>query len=200
MLDPLVRRLIDPPLKGVAPHVPISPNAMTLIGFVCGLVCFVAIIKGEFVGALIALICSRFADGLDGALARQKQQVSDRGAYLDIVSDFLIWALLPLGFAIYAPHNAFMAAVLLSAFAMSMTVFLGFAIIAEKRGLTSEAQGKKSFFYQFGLIEGTETILFFIYVLLFPKYFIAASGFFAVAIFISVILRVLIAVKLLGEN
>ena len=51
--------------------------------------------------------------------------------------------------------SAIAAAVLLSSFSMSMTVFLAFAIMAEKRGLETNTQGYKNFFYIAGLAEGT---------------------------------------------
>ena len=193
MLDPYIRPLIDPPLKiaarFIAPH--ISADAMTIIGFACGLACFFAIAAGANVLALSFLLVSRLADGLDGAIARQGAGNGTHwGGYADIVADFLIWALLPLGFVFYDTSNSVAAAVLLSAFAMSMTVFLAFAIVAEKRGLETQAQGRKSFFYMAGLAEGTETIAFFAFVCLVPSAFAFAAYVFAVVVFVSVIGRV----------
>ena len=46
--------------------------------------------------------------------------------------------------------------------------FLSFAALAAKRGLTTEAQGKKSFYYAAGLAEGGETIAVFIAFCLWP--------------------------------
>ena len=46
-----------------------------------------------------------------------------------------------------------------------------FAVIAGKRGATTEAHGKKSFFYSTGLAEGTETIAVFIAMCLWPAWF-----------------------------
>ncbi|MEC8545610.1 MAG: CDP-alcohol phosphatidyltransferase family protein, partial [Pseudomonadota bacterium] len=156
MLDSLMRRLIDPPLKGAAAIWPrkISANQITIFGLLLGVGCFLAIITNAMTAALTLLILNRLADGLDGAVARA-QTPSDLGAYLDIVSDFMLWGLLPIGFIILDSKNAIAAAVLLSSFSMSMTVFLAFAIMAEKRGLETDAQGTKSFFYVAGLAEGT---------------------------------------------
>ena len=172
MLDPFMRRLIDPPLNGVAAIWPrkISANQITIFGLVLGVACFLAIAINTMTAALILLALNRLADGLDGAVARA-QTPSELGAYLDIVSDFVLWGLLPIGFIILDSDNAIAAAVLLSSFSMSMTVFLAFAIMAEKRGLETDAQGTKSFFYVAGLAEGTETIAFFVLILLYPDYF-----------------------------
>ena len=115
------------------------------------------------------------------------------GAYLDIVSDFILWAILPLAFILHDMRNAFAAALLLSSFAMSMTVFLAFAIQAEKRGTVSEAQGKKGFYYLAGLAEGTETILFFIAALLYPQNFAPLALLFAAFVFLSVCGRLIVS-------
>lgn len=196
MLDSTLRKLIDPPLNAVANVVSgkISANSITIGGFFIGIGCFYAITQGQFGLALALLALNRLADGLDGAVAR-RNGATDLGAYLDIVSDFLLWALLPLGFVLYDTHNAFAATVLLSSFAMSMTGFLAFAIQAEKRGQTTEAQGKKGLYYLAGLAEGTETIVFFAFTLLYPAYFAQAALIFAAFVYLSVLGRIIVSIR-----
>ena len=46
-----------------------------------------------------------------------------------------------------------------------------FSIIAEKHEISSTAHGQKAFFYLGGLTEGTETIIFYIIICLFPEHF-----------------------------
>ena len=200
MLDPLMRRLIDPPLKGAAAVWPrrISANQITIFGLVLGVGCFLAIATNAMTAALTLLALNRLADGLDGAVARA-QTPSDLGAYLDIVSDFVLWGLLPIGFIILDSNNAIAAAVLLSSFSMSMTVFLAFAIMAEKRGLETDAQGNKNFFYIAGLAEGTETIAFFAIVIIWPGAFIPAAFVYAGIVYLSVIGRVASSYLILKE-
>lgn len=194
MLDSVARKLIDPPLNALANGLSdrISANSITIVGFFIGILSFIAIIKGQFALALVFLLINRFCDGLDGAVAR-RSGATDLGAYLDITADFLLWALLPVGFALYDPVLALPAAILLSSFAMSMTVFLAFAMLAEKRGLSSEAQGKKGFYYLAGLAEGTETIGFFIFVLAVPTYFATAALIFAAFVYLSVLGRIIVS-------
>ena len=191
MLDPLMRRLIDPPLKGLAAIWPrrVRADQITISGFVLGIGCFLAIATNSLTAALILLGLNRLADGLDGAVARA-QSPSELGAYLDIVADFALWGLLPIGFIILDSDNSVAAAVLLSSFSMSMTVFLAFSIMAEKRGLETDAQGRKSFFYVAGLAEGTETITFFAIVIIWPGAFIPAAFLYAGIVYMSVIGRV----------
>ena len=201
MLDSAARKLIDPPLNAVAARISpiLSANSITIIGFFIGISSFIAITQGQLMLALFFLLLNRLADGLDGAVARQSQ-ATDLGGYLDIVSDFILWALLPLGFALLAPENAFAAALLLSSFAMSMTVFLAFAIQAEKRGITDTSQGVKSFTYLAGLAEGTETIGFFLLVMLLPATFSIAALIFAGFVYLSVLGRLIVSIKLLREE
>lgn len=201
MLDSPVRKLIDPPLNAAANRFPerISANSITIIGFFLGILSFFAILEGQFTLALVFLALNRLCDGLDGAVARCHKP-SDLGAYLDIVADFLIWALLPLGFVLHDDRNALAAAVLLSSFAMSITVFLAFAMLAEKRGLSSDAQGKKGFYYLAGLAEGTETIAFFALVMLLPGLFIPAALVFAGFVYLSVLGRLIVCINQLREG
>ena len=200
MLDPFMRRLIDPPLEGVAAVWPrrVSANQITIFGFVLGVGCFLAIATNSLTAALILLGLNRLADGLDGAVARA-QSPSELGSYLDIVADFALWGLLPIGFIILDSDNSVAAAVLLSSFSMSMTVFLAFAIMAEKRGLETDAQGRKSFFYAAGLAEGTETIAFFAIVIIWPGAFIPAAFVYAGIVYVSVIGRVASSYSILKE-
>lgn len=200
MLDSGMRKWMDAPLNSAAKLFPskISANSITIVGFLIGVLSFISIMKGQFALALLFLAVNRLADGLDGAVAR-RHGATDLGGYLDITADFLLWALLPLGFMLHSPDTAFAAAILLSSFAMSMTVFLAFAVMAEKRGASSTAQGKKSFFYLAGLAEGTETIAFFAFVMVYPMYFTPAALIFAAIVYISVLGRLMVSVQQLKE-
>ncbi len=199
-----MRRLIDPPLNAAARLAPrgLTANQVTLGGLVLGFVSVYAVAQGAFLLALVLLFVNRLADGLDGALARRNEGkgATDLGAYLDIVADFLLWASLPLGFAFYQPTYALASAVLLSSFAMSMTVFLAFAILAEKRKLTSDTQGRKSFFYLAGLAEGTETIVFFAVVMLWPQHYEIGAYVFAGFVYLSVLGRIANSMATLADK
>ena len=173
MLDSKLRPIIDPPLHLLAhllAKAGVSANAMTLFGLGCGLGAAFAIYNGFFGLALLLILVSRLADGLDGPIARQKAP-DLFGAYLDIISDFIFYAAIPLAFGLADAANASAALMLLASFILSGTSFLASAILAEKMGLTSEAQGRKGFFYLEGLVEGAETILFFCAFCLFPHWF-----------------------------
>ena len=174
MLDAAARRLIDPPL-GVAAHrlcrLGIAADTVTLAGFAVGLAAIVAIGLGWYLVGLAALLINRLADGLDGAVARCSV-VTDRGGFLDIVLDFIVYSGLVFGFAVADPaQNALPAAFLIFAFMGTGSSFLAFAIMAAKRGLESSLRGTKSLYYLGGLTEGTETILLFVVACAAPRLF-----------------------------
>jgi phosphatidylglycerophosphate synthase len=196
MLDPLARRLIDPPLAALArplARAGASPDAVTLLGLLAGLACAGLVALGHMPAALLALALSRLADGLDGALARLTRK-SDRGGYLDIICDFVFYGAFPLGFAALDPAaNALAAATLLFSFYVNGAAFLAHAAIAGRRGLETRAQGEKSFYYVAGLAEGTETILVFLAMLLRPDLFAALAFGFAALCLASALARAALA-------
>lgn len=173
MLDSYVRPLIDPPLNTSGRFLArrgIKANHVTLFGFGLGLFMIPALAFQAYTAALILLLLNRLCDGLDGGVARARG-LSDFGGFLDILSDFIIYAGVVFGFALGNPAHLLPAAFLIFSFIGPITSFLAFAIIAAKRKVTTEAQGKKSFFYLSGLCEGTETFAALGLMCLFPNFF-----------------------------
>ena len=78
---------------------------------------------------------------------------------------------------------------LASCFGLTGISFLAFAAIAAKRGLETNAHGRKSFFYNTGLAEGTETIIVFILFCLWPAHFPAIAFIYAGLCIVTVIQR-----------
>ena len=201
MIDDRIRRLIDPPLARAGELIAasgIGADGITIGGCLLGLAAALAASFGQFYIALTLLIANRVADGLDGAVARATRR-TDRGAFLDIVLDFLVYATMPLGFAIWSPDtNALPAAVLLASFVANGSAFLGFSIMAERRGMTTTRQGQKSIYYLAGLAEGFETVAFMSAFCLFPSTFPILAMVFATLCWISAVGRLLLGWKLLA--
>ena len=201
MLDRHLRPLIDPPLnllgRRIARH-GVSANAVTLAGLALGVGAAGAIWFEAYLVA-IALIClSRLADGLDGAVARV-DGVTDFGGYLDITCDTAFWGMIPLAFIALDPGaHGVAGAVLILSFYINQSSFLGFAILAERRGMHTRTQGVKSLYYTSGLLEGTETILFFIILCLLPGWFIPLAYGFAALTVVTAVARVWLAGRLFG--
>lgn len=202
MLDKVMRHLIDPPLNRIGQTLAAkgaTADAVTLVGLGLGLISALAIavgLSGWLV--LIPLLAGRVADGLDGAVARAGSR-TDFGGYLDIACDFAFYGAIPLGFVIRDPAaNGVAGAFLLFSFYVNGASFLGYAIIAEKRGMQTDAQGEKSLFYADGILEGTETVLFFIALCLWPQHFVPLAWAFGSACLITATLRIYQARKAFG--
>jgi phosphatidylglycerophosphate synthase len=149
---------------------------------------------GLFYPALWFVIVNRVIDGLDGAVARASRS-SDFGGYLDIVSDFIFYSAIPLAFAVARPEAALAAAFLIFSFIGTATSFLGFAILAEKHKVTTQIRGEKAFYYLGGLTEGTETILLFLAMLVWPDYFSLMAIIFGILCWVTTATRIYAAYR-----
>ena len=195
MLDSLMGKVLGTPLAAVGRSLArrdIDATTVTLAGAAAGLLAAGTIAMGWYQFGLILFALNRLCDGLDGAVARATH-ATDFGGFLDIVVDFVIYAALAGAFALADPHHATVAVLLMVAFAGTGTSFLAFASIAAKRGL--EAHAEKSLFYLSGLTEGTETIIFFMIVCLWPEWFNTAGLVFVLACWVTVGQRIVAAYR-----
>lgn len=203
MLDGYMRKIIDPPLGWLGRNIAktgLTANAMTLIGLGFGLGAALAISQHMFMLGLVLLLLSRLADGLDGAIARASRR-TDFGGYLDISADFLFYGAIPFAFVAADPtQNALVGAFLLLAFYFNGGTFLGYAILAEKHGLTTSSRGAKSLYFTGGLLEGTETILFFVALCIWPQQFVVMAAIFGTLCMITAITRLMLAYQVFGDK
>jgi phosphatidylglycerophosphate synthase len=201
MLDGVMRRLIDPGLTKAGQALAArgaTADAVTLAGLGLGLFAAALLALGApGWAALLPLAANRIADGLDGAIARAKGK-SDFGGYLDIACDFAFYGAIPLAMVMRDPvANGVAGAFLLFTFYVNAASFLGFATMAAKRGLDSRAQGEKSLYYAAGLLEGTETIVFFGILCLWPTTFPVLAWAFGALCIVTAIARILWARRVL---
>jgi phosphatidylglycerophosphate synthase len=177
MLDSKIRPIIDPPLNGIAnllAKTPLTGTMLTIIGFLFGFMACMALLFQTYWLAVAGLILNRVCDGMDGALARARGEASDLGGYLDITLDFLIYAGIPFFAAVGLMEASayFAASFVIYSFIGTGISFLAFAIVADKRKMDDKShQGKKSFYFANGFMEGTETIIFMALICLLPQYF-----------------------------
>ncbi|TVS03822.1 MAG: CDP-alcohol phosphatidyltransferase family protein [Rhodobacteraceae bacterium] len=202
MLDRHLRPYIDPPLNrmgGVIARTGISANLVTLIGLALGLAAAATVVAEAFAVAMLLILASRLADGLDGAVARVRG-VSDFGGYLDITCDYVFYAAIPLAFVVLDPTaHGVAGAFLLLSFYVNAGSFLGFSVLAEKRRMQSDAHGLKTLYFTGGLLEGTETILFFLLLCLFPDWFAPLAWGFGMLCLITAVSRILLAAKVFRD-
>jgi phosphatidylglycerophosphate synthase len=184
----LLRPVLERGARGLL-RLGFSANAVTGIGFLIGVGAAVAIAQRRYGLGLALLLASRLCDGLDGALARLTRP-TDRGAFLDIVLDFLFYASIPLAFAISSPaERALPAAVLLAAFVGTGSSFLAYAALAERRGLRSDSYPRKGIFYLGGLTEATETLICFVLMCVLPSFFALWAYGFAALCTVTIMMR-----------
>lgn len=173
MLDPFVRKRIDPVLNSIGnklASLKVSANSITIFGFIMGLIAMFLISLNQYNISIVFICLNRIADGIDGAIARNTK-LTDFGGFLDIVCDFIIYSGIVFAFAIASPDNIFYAAFLIFSFIGPITSFLAYAIIAAKRKIDSSLRGKKSFYYLGGICEGTETAATLLLLCIFPTHF-----------------------------
>jgi phosphatidylglycerophosphate synthase len=197
MFDGMMRKIIDPGLnrigRGIAAR-GITADAVTLVGLVLGLAAAGIIAAGGSTwAALLPLLASRLADGLDGAVARASQK-TDFGGFLDIGCDFLFYGAIPLAFVLRdTAANGMAGAFLLMTFYANGSTFLAYAILAEKRGMQTTDRGEKSLYFTAGLLEGTETILFFVILCIWPWAFAPLAWTFGGLCLVTALARVMLA-------
>ncbi len=202
MLDGLARRIIDPVLNRWGRWLSDrgwQADRMTVLGLGLGLAS-AAMIGLGLPGwlALVPLLSSRIADGLDGAIARAGHK-TDFGGFLDITADFLFYGAIPFAFALRDPGmNAVAAGFVLLSFYVNGASFLGYAVLAEKHGLTTTSRGEKSLYFTAGLLEGSETIAFFAAVCLWPGLFAPLGWLFGALCLVTASARVLLAWQVFG--
>ncbi len=82
------------------PLIGLLPNIVTIIGLCAGLSAIRFAIEGDWLKSVSLLLFAGFLDGIDGRLARFFNTVSDFGAQLDSLIDFVNFGVVP-GFIIY---------------------------------------------------------------------------------------------------
>ena len=193
MLDRPAQALIAPALQAAGRWLVRhggTADAITWAGFALGLAAAACIALQQPLAGLALILVSRLMDGLDGTVARLTAP-TDRGAFLDITLDFLFYASVPLAFALADPGaNALPAAVLLAAFIGTGSSFLAFAVLAERRGLQASAYPNKGLYYLGGLTEGSETLICFALMALWPAQFAALAYGFAALCALTIATRI----------
>ena len=158
MFDALIVKRLKAPLgSAVRPldRAGLTATQLTVIGAVVGLLAATAIMLDALITAAILFSLNRLFDGLDGALARV-QGPTERGAFLDITCDFLVYSAIPLAFAIRDPDVALAAAFLLFSFVGTGSIS-GVLHFCCASSFGESGFERKSIYYLQGLTEGFET-------------------------------------------
>lgn len=153
----------------------IHPNGLTLMAFALGLTSGAFLLVGSRWLALGFWIGNRTLDGMDGLLARASGTVSDRGAYLDIMTDFFVYALIPLAIA-FGPGGKLLLApalIMIASFYVNGASWMYLSALLEKRmDRASSASGQvpTSVAMPGGIVEGGETVLAYTLLIAMPQW------------------------------
>jgi phosphatidylglycerophosphate synthase len=207
MLDPLIRDTKDRALRPIARAIgtSIHPTSITILSFLVGCVAASLLLLASYPAALLAWLLCRILDGLDGTLARLTRRQTDLGGYLDIVLDFVVYAIVPIALVAGLPEpreSEFLAlALLLGSFFVNSASWMYLAAIAEKRGAGAAASREQtSVTMPTGLIEGTETVIFFSLFILLPERVVPLFGAMAALVVLTTLQRVAWAIRHLPRS
>jgi phosphatidylglycerophosphate synthase len=194
MMDGSARKIIQPGLDRAGvwlAHRGVKADHVTIFACVIGLAAAALIALDYMIAALVLIIVSRICDGLDGSVARASRK-TDFGGYLDITLDFVFYGAVPLAFVVLDPAaNALAGAALIFSFYVNGASFLAYAIVAEKRGLSTEARGVKSIYFTTGLAEASETYIVFAIFCLWPAWFAPVAWVFAAICLYTALSRIM---------
>lgn len=173
MLDPILRpakdRLLAPLARVVSP---LPPSWITGGGLLLGLGAANAAFRGAWGLGLALWIGNRLLDGLDGLVARGRDEATDLGGLLDLLADFTVYAAIPIGLAANptAPDAMPLAVcVLLGVFYVNAASWLVPSALLERHGRGARERGEStSITIPEGLISGTETLVFYALFFLLP--------------------------------
>ncbi len=166
MIDSKLRKKVQPAFDQAAmllQKTRITPNQLTVFAFITGIIAGGAIGFNFYLVGVILLWLSGLFDVLDGTLARIQQKSSKIGAYMDLIFDRLVEAAVILGFYCSAPEHTMAYLIFFVGAMFNFTTFL-------VAGVLFNNNGNKSMHYDIGIVERTETFIFFTLMILFRVY------------------------------
>ena len=193
MFDTSLRRFKDQVGTPLAKHMSrVSPTLISMLGLAIGLFATYMAFRGQYLWALGLWILNRVLDGLDGLIARLHDKQSDFGGYVDILTDFIIYAALPIGLVAGSPSNErYLAlAFLLAAFYVNSASWMYLAAVLEKRAAHS-SDTQTTIVMPVGLIGGFETLVAYGIFLLLPSHITILFYTLAALVFITTLQRII---------
>lgn len=205
MFDEKMRLVKDTtfnPLAQLSQRVP--PWWFTAAGLLAGVVTAVTLWQQQYALGFLLWFINRVFDGLDGAVARLRGTQSDFGGYLDIVVDFVVYAVIPVGLAAgvasTATSTGSVQAITLSLIFLLCTYYVNaaswmyLAAILEKRRAVHDGR-LTTITMPAGIIGGTETIVFYTAFILFPSYLAWLFGLMGLLITATILQRLVWAAR-----
>lgn len=149
----------------------VHPNVISLVALGVGLLSAAAVVWHAYWLGLGLWLLNRVLDGLDGVVARVHHKQSDFGGYLDLFLDFIVYLAVPVAFIVAMPTtaNLWACVVLFASYYLNTMSWMSLSALLEKRHRQPTSR-LTSLEMPTGLIEGTETIIFYASFYLFSPY------------------------------
>lgn len=198
MLDEELRRGAKPfygPVAAALARRGVTGNALTVASLAIGALCLLAISLGFNFPALFLWLLNRLLDGLDGEVARLRNETSELGSFLDIAADFFMYGGFLVALAIGHPDARLALVVLFFAYYLNGSVFLALSGVLER--LKAERLTERGLHFRRSLTEGFETIVAGVLFLVFPGHVAPIAWVFAALVFFSAGQRLLDAWRVL---
>lgn len=193
MFDTPLRRFKDRVGEPLARHMSrVSPTLISILALAVGLLATYAAFKGQYLWALTLWILNRVLDGLDGLIARLHNGQSDFGGYADILTDFIVYAALPIGLVTGSPtiERYLALTFMLASFYVNTASWMYLSAILEKRA-ARHPETQTTIVMPSGIIGGFETIVAYGIFLWFPVHIAILFFVFAILVFITTLQRLI---------
>ena len=135
------------PIRLIHETLGLSPNQISTLGLVVGIVAAIVVATGSLIAGLILLAVSQVIDGLDGGVARRYNLQSEKGQILEVVFDRLNELVIFLALAYIGQVTYFMA----------VLAFVAILLVTLVEPLSRFDPGFKRFIIYFGYLA---TVLF----------------------------------------
>jgi phosphatidylglycerophosphate synthase len=172
MFDEPFRARFSPVLRPLVPPLArsgITPTHVTVATFVLGIAAAMCIANGLTIVGLATWLTSRVGDALDGLLARETNQSTAFGGYLDITLDMAAYAAMAIGFAVLHPAFGVAWAMVLAGYVLVITTTLALSDAAGTLGRQVSATDR-TFQFTPGFAEAGETNTMYVIWVLFPAH------------------------------
>lgn len=181
MIDTQGRILLSRVLSPISKKLPrlITPNIATISGLTFGFFCIFSIIVNYKWIALLFFMLNRIADAFDGNIARSSNRETKIGSIFDITSDFIIYASVPIAIAIHSGQRTelIVACIMLATYYVNAGIWMSISQVTSPESR--------------GIIEGFETAIFYLAMILFQNYFIQIGSIFAFFVGLTILLRLI---------
>lgn len=200
MLDEELRRGVKPfykPLTSALARRGATGNVLTGMGLGIGALCLATIALGLNVLGLVLWLLNRLLDGLDGEVARLRDETSELGTFFDIAADFFMYGGFLVALAVQHPDSRLALIVLFFAYYLNGSVFLALSGILNRAG--AERLTERGLHFRRSLTEGFETIVAGVLFLTFTGHISLIAWVFAVMVFVSSVQRLYDGWRLLKQ-